>query len=568
MQKQVGLIVSLFVVFFTSAQKKVQIEVLPKNAEVGETFSITITSSIPGHLNFDNVPDVFIQDYNVQRGSKRTIDHISGTMQAAYYYTFTGMMTKAGKYNFGPVYIVNGNKSYASNQATITIGEKVPMQPGGVSSKQLQDPAFGIIQTNKKTIYEGEPLLVSCKIYAQYDPTHVGAYKSYGISQTTKKHAIGNNTTTIKHQIETFKGREYYTFDYDKNIIFPANIGAFHIGPFSMNLHQGYESFPIISGDFDVDVLPLPGNPPSDFIGGVGKFSIEKNINTKEIKQGEVLNLKVTISGSGNLQDITAPELNLPEGLTVYGDPIINEKYVIDINGAEGEVEFEYNVQAKNAGTTRLPSTSISFFDPQQKKYLRVSTKDLNVDVIADLNFIANEKDETTPQQNNLIVHRSEIRKEVSTKKPTTFFGTTAFWSFLTLPFLSSFLFLFITKKRGQFERKAHTKRHRTLQMTQLKSQIELAKSDLTSDTDRQFYLHVENTLQKAFEIKMDLSSNQTIDKRDILEFVDDEEQKEKIRSIFSECEQAKYGFSPEKKSRLETMRNLKAIVYKLNIIK
>ena len=85
MKKYIVVILSLFVVLFANAQKKVHIELTPKNAEIGETFNITITSSVPGNLNFDNVPDLFIQDYNVQRGSKKSIDHVSRTIRAEYY---------------------------------------------------------------------------------------------------------------------------------------------------------------------------------------------------------------------------------------------------------------------------------------------------------------------------------------------------------------------------------------------------------------------------------------------------------------------------------------------------
>ena len=568
MKKYIVVILSLFVVLFANAQKKVHIELTPKNAEIGETFNITITSSVPGNLNFDNVPDLFIQDYNVQRGSKKSIDHVSGTIRAEYYYTFTGMMTKAGQYNFGPVFITNGNKTHSSNKATITIGEKVQMQPGEVSSNQLQDPAFGIIQTNKKTIYEGAPLLVSCKIYAQYDPTHVGAYKSYTVPRSNRKHSIGNNATTIKHHIERFKGREYYTFDYDKNIIFPSRIGTFHIQPFSLNLHQGYESFPVVSGDIEIEVLPLPENPPSDFIGGVGKFSIESNLNSKTIKQGEVFNLKVKISGSGNLHNISAPELKLPDGFTVYGDPIINERYSIDINGAEGEIEYEYNVQAKNAGITELPETSISYFDPNKEKYIQSRTKEQKLNVVEDINFIAAQENDKTIKNKDLVVHRSEIRNIISIVKNNSLFGTTIFWSSLTLPFLASFFLLFLTKKRSQIDENIKNKQQRNEQLAQLKKHIEKAKSNSTTGADQQFYPHIENALIKAFEIKMNRYGEQSREKQEILEYIDDQERQEKIRSIFASCDQAKYGFSPDKASRLETLNNLKAVIHNLNIIK
>eukprot|EP00353_Schmidingerella_taraikaensis_P005203 CAMPEP_0185593462 /NCGR_PEP_ID=MMETSP0434-20130131/71544_1 /TAXON_ID=626734 ORGANISM="Favella taraikaensis, Strain Fe Narragansett Bay" /NCGR_SAMPLE_ID=MMETSP0434 /ASSEMBLY_ACC=CAM_ASM_000379 /LENGTH=58 /DNA_ID=CAMNT_0028220047 /DNA_START=1 /DNA_END=173 /DNA_ORIENTATION=+ len=53
------------------------------------------------------------------------------------------------------------------------------MQGGQITSRQLRDPAFGTIEVNKTSLYEGEPLLIRAKIYARYKPTHINNYVAY-----------------------------------------------------------------------------------------------------------------------------------------------------------------------------------------------------------------------------------------------------------------------------------------------------------------------------------------------------------------------------------------------------
>ena len=103
----------------------------------------------------------------------------------------------------------------------------------------------------------------------------------------------------------------------------------------------------------------MPANPPKDFIGGVGSFNVERLIDDTAIVQGEVFKLILTVEGTGNLQNLEVPDLILPKGFVVYGDPTVTENFVITANGADGSVDYEYNIQATNFGNHSIPGTSI-----------------------------------------------------------------------------------------------------------------------------------------------------------------------------------------------------------------
>jgi len=561
---------SLLVIFCSYAQKKVELTINPTSVEVGETFSITVTSTVDGTLNFDKVPSSFVQDYNIHQGSNREIDYNTGNVKIVHFYSFTGIITKSGKFTFGPAYITKGSKSYPSNSATINIGKRVPMSSGSVSAQQLQDPAFGLIEVNKKTIYEGEPLLISAKVYAKYNPSHVGVYKSYGVPGTTIKHPIGN-TTSFKKSIEKFKGVEYYSFSYDKNVIFPSGIGSFQVDPFKMNLHQGYQNFPLVSNGFNITILPLPANPPSDFIGAVGDFRVDREIDAKSIKQGDVIKMTIAVAGIGNLQNIIEPSLNLPKGFTVYGDPVITENFSVGLHGTEGEIVYEYNIEVRKSGDITLPASTISFFNPSKKKYIQATSNEVQLSIEKNDNYIVHETTLDEEKDTELVIHRSKIKEKVDLVNIDSFYGTGAFWGGIGAPILASFLFVLFARRKDKSEDKAVIKRQKAEKDAVFKEYVSIAKSLMESGSDSEYYSHIENALRKAFEIDMEFEEDRLITKNDISSFIEktyNSSLNNSVSEIFNTCEQSKYGFASTNTSRKEIIDQLKEIVSKLNKVK
>ena len=302
---------------------RVKLSVEPKTADVGEIITITVRSNVQGQVEIDNLPSSFVHGYDIMNGMEQEMDHNTGEIITYYYLSQTGAFGKSGKFNIGPAYVKKGNKSYASNRRSITIGDKAQMSSANVTSDQLKDPAFGVIQTNKSTIYEGEPILVSAKVYSQFNPSHLDGYREYEMNGALDKNPVGNPSRIIVEQ-ERYNGNQLYAFEYDKNIIFPSGTGTFKITPYTMNLYKGHKSFVLTSNHKIITIQSLPSNPPKDFIGGVGSFTISRTIDAKKIGQGDVIKLTITITGIGNIQNISEPKPKLPKGLIVYGDPVVS----------------------------------------------------------------------------------------------------------------------------------------------------------------------------------------------------------------------------------------------------
>ncbi len=549
--------------FASVAQNKVNLSVEPGTAEIGETFEVTVTSSEVGTIDFSKVPNEFIQDYAVKQGSSQQTG-INGKTSVVYYYTISGAIKTPGNYTFGPVTVTDGNQSFVSNTAIINISPKVKMVAGTVTNQQFRDPAFGLIEVNKTTLYEGEPLLIRAKIYARYKPSHVQNYNPYTLRGAVVKHPMGNNTS-VKTLVERYKGEEFYTMDYDKNIVFPSGVGKLTIEPYHLNLHQGYQNFRVFSSKLNITVLPLPANPPKDFIGAVGDFSVAREIAETNFKQGDVIKMKVVVKGTGNLHNITVPQLNLPKGFTIYGDPVITEDYAVGIRGTEGEVTYEFNIEVTASGKTVLPATTITYFDPQAERYITATTDSNSLNIESSPDFeIAQENDNTTDRASELIVQEFNPRSDNGTHHPGTLFGSGMFWGGISIPLASAFLFLLITRRKDDKEERTAAKLDKTRRSSAIQENLEATRKALTSAESDAFYSSLEKTLRSAFAGMS--KEERVLSKNEIIDFANaiHPEIKKSVTQLFEACEIAKFSFGLDSDARQEHLKALEHILQQL----
>lgn len=545
---------------------KVELSIDPSRADVGEIFTITVRSNVQGELEVDNKPSSFVPGYDVMNGMEQELDPNTGVVTTYYYLSQTGAIGKPGKYTIGPAFIKQGNKVYQSNKVEIIIGDKTQMTGSEVTSAQLREDAFGIIQTNKKTIYEGEPILVSAKVYSHFDPTHLAGYRSYSMKGAADKQPVGNSQRIIVER-ERFRGVDLYAFEYDKNIIFPSGTGTFKINGYAMNLHRGYESFPLTSNQAIIEILPLPGTPPADFIGGVGEFNVTRTIDSKTMKQGDVFKMKIIIEGIGNLQNTVEPSPILPKGLIVYGDPVIEEDYSYNSHGTEGRISYEYNIQVNISGDIEIPATSISFFDIKQKKYISAISNTEQIKVKADKSYISQESQDPKSSAIEELSYSSVLRESNSLESEKTYFGSPFFWAGIGSPLFAAFIFLFIRRKRESNAHETIIKERTKSKEKELSANLSIVENAIQQNDDNSFFTGIENALIKVFEVRLGEGENRILNKREIYDHLLESNQDEllnKVKYIFTTTDQYKYGFASTTESKQELYSVLNDILTNL----
>ncbi len=125
-----------------------------------------------------------------------------------------------------------------------------------------------------------------------------------------------------------------------------------------------------------LEVKPLPPNPPPNFSGAVGNFSLTTDVKPKNAQIGDPLTVTATISGRGNFDRVTAPTLQDAKGWHTY--PPGSKFQADDEIGINGSKTFEM-VLTPNERKDAVPPLVFSFFDPLKEKYITLKGDKLPV---------------------------------------------------------------------------------------------------------------------------------------------------------------------------------------------
>jgi len=92
------------------------------------------------------------------------------------------------------------------------------------------------------------------------------------------------------------------------------------------------------SKSIKINVLPHPEPKPTNFNNAVGNLDMKVEVSSNEVKANEAINIKVKISGNGNLPLIDKIDIDFPKDFEVY-DPKINDNTKTSVNGVAGTKE-------------------------------------------------------------------------------------------------------------------------------------------------------------------------------------------------------------------------------------
>ncbi|MGC3988717.1 MAG: BatD family protein [Chthoniobacteraceae bacterium] len=389
------------------AEVSVNVALDSSQVDVGETATLQLTVSGADNADDPKIPSVAhlqIQAVGRQTSYNASLSFGGGnsiTQQLIFSYSVTA--DQAGNYTIPAITVSADGKSYSSNPVSLIVG-------GGSTGQNSSQPSgkgyFAQIVVPKTNAYVGESLPVEVKYFidgsipiqaAQDGPPSL---ETSGL--TAPKLRLGDQGQA------DYQGRPYRVIVF-KTVVTPVKAGALQVGPssfvFVMQLPQhnrrrsspfGNSPFQQFFGDDDIydmvprqvtvtaDAAPLQAKPlptagrPTDFSGAVGDFKIVGQSSTSEVKAGEPLTVTVTISGRGNFDRITAPQLESAPGWRSY--PATSSMKTDDDSGLSGTKTFQISL-VPSGGQTEVPPLHFSYFDPEREKYITLSTDKIPVKV-------------------------------------------------------------------------------------------------------------------------------------------------------------------------------------------
>lgn len=573
--KNILSIISIFSILSTQAVAQVTFKASASNVvEVGENFRLNFTVNAEG----SNFKPPALSGFRVLAGpstsTSSSFQYINGKASQSITNTYSYIIqgTKAGKFTIPKASITVDGKVYHSNTLTIEVVKgNAPTNQNQTNTNNTsnngtigKNDLFVRINLNKSTVYQGEQIVSTIKIYTRVGLRNFNDFKfpSYtGFwSQDIK------TPTNISLQRENIKGKVYNSGILRQSILFPQRSGTIKIDPFELEcivqqkagkrrnfFGELVDTYVDVQKDLKspartVKVLPLPGNKPTSFNGAVGSdFKMAVNIDRTEVANNESLTLKVKISGTGNLKLVDKLNIDFPQTFEVY-DPKITNNINNSTAGASGSKVFEYLIVTREQGDYVIPAIKFSYFDVSTKSYKILSGKDIEIHVA--------KGNQVEISNNNISISKEDIRtlgsdiryiKQNSFElKPIdkTFFGS---WQFYLYYLVSLIIFMAIViTLRSKIKQNANVALMKNKRANKIsKKRLKKAFAYMKENNQAQFYDEVIHALWGYLSDKLNIPvselSRATV-KETLEKYKVGEDIINKFLVIIDNCEYAKYA--------------------------
>ncbi|MEP6616802.1 MAG: BatD family protein [Ginsengibacter sp.] len=326
-----------------------------------------------------------------------------------------------------PVEVTNSNASGQSGGTSfspfgnLTIDD--PLEPrvrgyddyilhkGENVEEKIKKNLFVKVDVNKTSCYVGEPVVATYKLYtrlkSESNLLKTPSFNGFSVSElgTPDNYAL----TT-----EKINGREYNVYILRKVQLYPLQPGAFELEPVEVENKvtfiraeyadarkddvfydmlrdfadatapadaQETKTITLQNKTLKIQVKPLPEDSrPVDFKGAVGNFNLQVATEKNDLTTDDAGNLKIMISGVGNLQLVNAPPVEWPRGLDGFEPKAAEsiDKFSVPMKGTK---VFTYPFTISAPGTYTFPPVQFSYFDINAGVYKSISSNPFVISV-------------------------------------------------------------------------------------------------------------------------------------------------------------------------------------------
>ncbi|MFZ5807401.1 MAG: BatD family protein [Verrucomicrobiota bacterium] len=374
---------------------------------LGESTALRIIAQNSGKVEKIRVPEV--ADLDIQHLSQASnFQFINGVTSASVSHTYSVTPMKTGAFQIPSAEILIQGKTYKTSALTLQVTPssvpKAPVNPDESAASPLPRApstvaklAFLTLSFPKKELYVGEKIPVTVKAY--FSSVQQVALRSLPQIRN-EAFAVGDFKEKPMEAEEVFENQRYVTLTWQ------STLDALKAGEYSMD---GQVECTVVlnrepaqlrpRGFFDeffsvreqrnltlkspsqaLKVVPLPEEgKPQNFSGAVGKFELHAEAKPDRLAVGDPLTLAVIVSGSGNFNRLSAPEVQSDTHWKTY--PASAQFEPSDVLGITGKKIFEQAIIPQKSGRMELPPVNIVYFDPELKQYQTITAPSMSAQV-------------------------------------------------------------------------------------------------------------------------------------------------------------------------------------------
>ena len=529
----------LTILVFASQMLFAQIEfktsVSKNNLGLNQRFKIEFAVDKQGADNFK--PPSF-SDFKVVGGPSSSVSQSWINGKASYSQTYIYILEpkNEGEFTIEPASIEYNDEIIKSNSVKITVSKaiEIPKDPNNPDYIAQQNIHL-VAEVSNLNPYVGEGIYVVYKLFVSENIS----VNDWRVTESPQYNGFWNQdieVTEINVQKGKYNGENYRYIVLKKAILIPQRAGNLIVEPMKMDFSVG---IPTGRGDFfgnmitrnisyatesavktvRVKALPDEGKPV-DFSGAVGEFEFKVFADKNVLKASEAAQIKVEVSGSGNLKLFEIPKITTPVELEAY-TPEHKENIITCLNGLKGTISDAYTVVPQFKGKYKIPEASFSYFNPKESKYFTIVSEPIFVEVTEGKEIPATNNDTAASHKKNVVANGNNFRFIAldTAFKPavkTDFLHSLEFYLLLLLPFLVIPIGILMGKKRA--------KRAGDIFGNKIRNANKLARKYL-SEAKKQlgkkeaFYVALEKALHNFLKAKLQIETSE-ISKEKIAELL------------------------------------------------
>jgi len=376
---------------------------------VGETTSLKIKiDSDSDSLDPSYVPKV--RGLNIQySGSQKRFEYINGKSWSGTVLVFSVTALKRGSYTIPAFRFKRGNQIVKTNSVHLTVLRNSIHRRHSARNNffspfdepdsdenfnRHSEPAPIILRTkievSNEKICSGQTVVMRYFVLS----SHGADFKINGLEKQpeAKGFMVKKSDDNLEDRVVTIDDVDYTEQNILTYILVPASSGNFKIGGgsiiISTNSGNGFFGFPrrkrLIFDYKNISVLNLPKkNIPNGFKGNVGDFKMSVDFTPKKIKAYDEFKINITISGKGNLITLNKPffENKNPNVKIIFDETDDNIK--LKGNTIAGNKKYTMTLIPEKKGEYNLGKILFTYFNPIEKKYFVLKSKDISFTAIS-----------------------------------------------------------------------------------------------------------------------------------------------------------------------------------------
>ena len=522
-----------------SAQVQFEAKVSKNTLGINERLRIEFNMNADGD-NFV-APNFEASGFRVIGGPSQSVSQswINGKSSFNKSYIYILLPTQKGQLTIKQAAIEINGQIYKTSPVKINVTNavEIPKDPNEAPAVSADDNIYLVADISKSNPYLNEPITVVYKLYFSYS-IGISNWRELNKPKYNDFWSQNIDIKQLKAEEGMFKGERYRYVVLRKTVLYPQKSGKLEIEPLSLDIdcqvpsnRRNFWGQPIMVEDskrvsagskiINVRALPESGKPV-DFSGAVGQFDFKVNPSKTTLKNGESLDLTLSVIGKGNLKLFSLPKPVVPTALEMY-DPVHEENVSTPLTGMTGRITDKYTIIPQYKGSYQIKPLSFSYFDLASGRYKTITSQPITITVLDGPSVASGEKSNPTEETKNKV----EVAKSFAFIKPKTslksmekedFLGSGLFYSLVALPFLAIPLLIVGRRRKRAIDNDVVGNKIRKSNAL-AKKYLSEAKKHLGQKEP--FYIALEKALHNFLKAKLNIETSDM--------------SKEKIREILTE---------------------------------